>query len=325
MEWLNKFNEKQKYLLGGIVLGIGIICFLFGYLLSYFFIFPAIPLIILGSYIISQAKKESKNENDLNSKPKATTTKIILESEKQAYNDLISNNFCLDDQTSNFDCSLMIMALNQIRENKLFDPKDLPFDIDEKINEISEYGRKIFLSSKCKNFVSVDLETTGLDCETDRIVQISAVKVIDGEIVDIYEELVNPQKHIPKAASEINGICDEDVKNQETIDKILPNFINFIGKSTLVMHNDKFDLSFLRKESIRVYGENEIKNKHLCTMKLWKSRYCEKQQTNASAKLATLVINLLTKSEIQEYYANQHTAACDAVATARVFMKIYDD
>ncbi len=343
MKWFNNLNKKQKEILSGVLVIIGVVFVIIGIIVNYLFLVPAIVFPAFGVYVSHLAKKQ-KNDSENTDDNKSidirtlqsstmktisnieTSKNIITEYERNTYKSLISNKFELTDNTTNFECSLMVMALNQIVENKCYNPADLSFNINDKMNELSEYGKAKFLKSKFKSFISVDIETTGLSYETDKIIQISAVKVIDGVITETYEKYVNPKKHISKNASEINGIYDEDVKGAETIDIILPEFIDFIGKSAIVMHNEKFDLSFLKQASVQIYGENRIKNKHFCTMKLWKSLYKEIQNEEApSAKLSTLVVNLLSKDEISEYYANQHTATCDAVATAKVFMKMYSD
>lgn len=317
--WLNKLSKKQKETLGKTLIITGVI-FLILIAIHLLFIIPAIILLLFAGCIYKTINKDSiENNHEKNSLDNSK-----METEKNTYNDLKSNSFEIDENTSNFDCSLMLMALNQIIENKYYNPNDFTFDIYKKIDEIEKYGREKFLNSKYKDFVSVDLETTGLSFETDRIIQIAAVKVVNGEIVDIYKNLINPKKHIPIEASRINGIYDSDIKNAETIDKILPEFKEFIGNNTLVMHNENFDLSFLKAESIRVYNDNIIKNKHICTLQLWKTQFKEKQGVYPpSSKLSTLVENLLSKEEIKDFYSNQHTASGDAIATAKVFMKLF--
>ena len=218
------------------------------------------------------------------------------------------------------------MTLNQIKENNYFNHLDFNFNIDERINEIELLGKKFFNESKYNNFIALDLETTGLNPENDRIIQIALIKVANGIIVDKFTSLVNPQMHISSKASEINGIYDEDVKNNKTIQEIFPDIMNFIEKYPLVVHNAKFDISFLKNEYIRCFNKNMPYRKNICTMKLWKKLFFKFQNEDViSAKLNTLVINLLNKEEINEYQKNKHDAYCDAIATAKVFMKMYDN
>lgn len=94
--------------------------------------------------------------------------------------------------------------------------------------------------------VVFDVETTGLFAKDgDRIVEIAAVKVKKGEMVEEFESFINPERGIPIEASRINNITDDMVADSPTADKILPQMIDFIGGASLVGHNVKFDLEFL--------------------------------------------------------------------------------
>ena len=73
-------------------------------------------------------------------------------------------------------------------------------------------GRK--LNSYTPDYVLFDLETTGISCETDDVIEISAVKVAGGKIVDEFSTLVNPGRPIPAQASAVNGITDEMVQKE---------------------------------------------------------------------------------------------------------------
>ena len=79
------------------------------------------------------------------------------------------------------------------------------------------------------DYVLFDLETTGLDTVNDQIVEISALKVAGGKIVDEYSTLVNPGIHIPYQASCINGITDEMVKGAPTVEEAIRGFNLFAG------------------------------------------------------------------------------------------------
>ena len=106
------------------------------------------------------------------------------------------------------------------------------------------------------NYVLFDLETTGLSSETDAIVEISAIKVTDGEVLDEYSTLVNPGIHIPYAASSINGITDDMVKDSPSIDQALREFIAFSDNLVLVGHNIKnFDLKFIQRDAVNFLGK----------------------------------------------------------------------
>lgn len=95
-----------------------------------------------------------------------------------------------------------------------------------------------------KQFVVFDLETTGIHYTQD-IIEIGAVRVVNGEIVEEFSQLVKPDHSIPAEASAVNHITDEMVAGQPQIQEVLPSFLSFIGDDVLVAHNVRFDYSFL--------------------------------------------------------------------------------
>ena len=320
-KWFNNLSLKQQKIILITLSIISMIIVFVGIIVNFYILFIGfvffIPLLILLNIVEKKTKKKQEN---------ITKYDIQDSYERKKYKELISNNFDLDSIKNNFQCSLLIMTLNQIKENNYFNHLDFNFNIDERINEIELLGKKFFNESKYNNFIALDLETTGLNPENDRIIQIALIKVANGIIVDKFTSLVNPQMHISSKASEINGIYDEDVKNNKTIQEIFPDIMNFIEKYPLVAHNAKFDISFLKNEYIRCFNKNMPYRKNICTMKLWKKLFFKFQNEDViSAKLNTLVINLLNKEEINEYQKNKHDAYCDAIATAKVFMKMYDN
>ena len=106
------------------------------------------------------------------------------------------------------------------------------------------------------DYVVFDLETTGISPYKDKIVEISAVKVVDRKVKAEFSRLVNPECHISEGASAVNGIYDEMVENEPTIEEILPNFIDFIEDYILVGHNIyAFDLNFIYRDSEAIIGK----------------------------------------------------------------------
>ena len=79
------------------------------------------------------------------------------------------------------------------------------------------------------DFVVFDIETTGFSSENDKIIEIGAVKIENGEIVDRFSEFVNPECKIPYKITELTGITDEMVRDADSIDEILPKFLEFVG------------------------------------------------------------------------------------------------
>lgn len=129
-------------------------------------------------------------------------------------------------------------------------------------------------NNKEKNFVDdyvvFDLETTGLEPETSKIIEIGALKYRNNELVEEFSVLINPECKIPSIITEITGIKDEDVVNKKTIKEVLPEFILFIEDLPLIAHNSSFDLSFI-EENIHSLKLNPLKNKNIDTLEIAKT------------------------------------------------------
>ena len=100
------------------------------------------------------------------------------------------------------------------------------------------------------DYVAMDLETTGLNPRLDRIIEIGAVRVRDGEVVDTFCTYVNPAKSIPERITELTGIRNEDVAKAPYIEEVLPQFMEFLGEDNLLGHNIIFDYSFVKKAAV---------------------------------------------------------------------------
>jgi DNA polymerase-3 subunit epsilon len=94
-------------------------------------------------------------------------------------------------------------------------------------------------------FIAFDLETTGTVAGADAIVEIGAVRFIDGQVDAIFSTLVDPKRPIPPGASAVNGISNNMVIGQPLIDSLLPSFAEFCGDDIMVAHNAPFDAQFL--------------------------------------------------------------------------------
>ena len=94
-------------------------------------------------------------------------------------------------------------------------------------------------------YVVFDIETTGFSPEKNTIIEIGAVKVVDGKMQDKYSTFINPEVPIPFDIEKLTGINDAMVLPYPKIDQILPEFLKFVGDSALVAHNAGFDVGFV--------------------------------------------------------------------------------
>lgn len=122
------------------------------------------------------------------------------------------------------------------------------------------------------DYVVFDLETTGVSAIKDDIIEISAVKVLGGEVADTFSTLVNPGRPIPYYATQVNGITDEMVEDAPDIREALTDFLAFAGDAVLVGHNiQSFDLNFVSNAAEGLLGKT-VENDYIDT--LYMARSC---------------------------------------------------
>ena len=135
-------------------------------------------------------------------------------------------------------------------------------------NVKSEYN-KIDVSNYYENmdFVSFDVETTGLNAACDEIIQIGAAKFINGVMTDKFVTYVKPTTSISEKVSKINNIYDYMVQDAPDIKEALTSFIHFIGDALLIAHNSDFDMRFIQT-NLHALGFEILKNKVIDTLEL---------------------------------------------------------
>ena len=116
------------------------------------------------------------------------------------------------------------------------------------LKEIVTDGKGQSLDEK---YVVFDIETTGFSPVTNRIIEIGAVKVEHGEITERFSTFVNPQVPIPFHIEKLTSINDSMVMDADTIEVVLPQFLEFVGDAILVAHNANFDVSFIKENAKR--------------------------------------------------------------------------
>lgn len=160
-------------------------------------------------------------------------------------------------------------------------------------------------------FVVFDIETTGLSSENDRITEIGAVKIENGVVIDKFNEFVNPERDIPYKITELTGITNSMVEDAETIEVILPKFLEFIKGSVVVAHNAAFDTAFIKRNSQKL--NLKFENPIMDTIPLAKYLF----PTLKRFKLNTIAKHLGISLE------NHHRAVDDAKATAEILLHCF--
>lgn len=119
------------------------------------------------------------------------------------------------------------------------------------------------------DYVVFDIETTGLNKDKDFIIEIGALKYRNNILVDEFSYLINPNISLPQIITDITGIKDRDLIGKDTIDVILPKFIEFIEDLPLIAHNNSFDLGFINK-NLSNLNLSELNNENIDTLELSK-------------------------------------------------------
>ena len=105
------------------------------------------------------------------------------------------------------------------------------------------------LDKYVSDYTVFDLETTGISPQTDKVIEISAIKVRNVQVVGEFSSLVNPMRSIPYGATRVNGITDEMVADKPMFEKVLGDFLDFIEDDILVGHNiHDFDMKFIHRD-----------------------------------------------------------------------------
>jgi DNA polymerase III subunit epsilon len=123
-----------------------------------------------------------------------------------------------------------------------------------------------------KVFVAFDTETTGLDAEAGRIVEIGAVKFTKECVLGTFEEMIDPGMPMPSEASNINGITDAMLSGKPRAADVIPRFLEFANGSVLVAHNAPFDVGFVDAE-LRRLGLSHLANPTADTRLLAKAAF----------------------------------------------------
>lgn len=98
-----------------------------------------------------------------------------------------------------------------------------------------------------KSYIAFDLETTGLNPESNEIIEIGALKVRDGKVEERFMEFIKPEERISQTITKITGITNDMVADARPVSKVIPEFIEFCEEDVLIGHNVMFDYKFTKK------------------------------------------------------------------------------
>lgn len=185
-------------------------------------------------------------------------------------------------------------AYETIEQDNMFDKK-----------EVCDY-------LKNNSFVVFDFETTGLDTNTCKVIELGAIKVVNGVFVEEFSTFANPGMPIPEKITKLTSITDEVVKDRPSFSEILPDFLKFSKDCILVAHNQEYDVKILSR-----YCREEgykFENKTQCTLAL------------SNKLLPQLKAHKL--SNVGDYFGvenvHAHRAIGDVEVTAKVFCKLVE-
>lgn len=259
-------------------------------------IVPAVIFAIFGLSAILASKSIKRSRNSIEPSFTPTTSKFPLESVAEPSGETVRSQKRDQKEAETLSAIAECPGSEQYRLEK-----------HESEANSSLLSVTAFTPISKKRFVAFDLETTGLDAGGDMIIEIGAVRVEDGEITAEYQTLVNPERHVPDAATAVNHITDDMLVGCPKIHQALPAFLAFVGDDVLAAHNARFDASFIQQVCMR--NRFRVPAQFFDTMSL--ARYWPEAENK---KLETLI----SAAGIENDEA--HRALGDARAVARLIL-----
>lgn len=181
-------------------------------------------------------------------------------------------------------------------------------DLSEKANRT---GKGESLLALPATYTVVDLETTGLDPQWNDIIEFGAIRVENGVVSDRYSTLVNPGYKIDDFITELTGITNEMLASAPSVEKVLPDFLDFVGNSLVVGHNVNFDINFIYDTCTSVL-QKTFPNDFIDTMRLSRRLFPQERHHR--------LCDLIERFGIGD--AVEHRAFADAEQTNRCYLYI---
>lgn len=269
------------------------------------------------SLALNSNNQKSKDILSNNEKQKSSTSNIInLNLKTDLKTSALVNTLkrkCISELTimNNSQETIENIAKSFFKIKKDFFPtleKENSLIIDDKnlIETLSNFDKMLCL--RCKkntdelfdffNYVAIFVQTTGLSPSSSDIIEISALKISYGQIVEEFNTLVNPIKSIKRSVEVTTGILNSDVENARTLDMILPELLSFIQDYPLVAFNSKTVELFLNT-NLKKLGMPTIEKSIISVVSLYRIRYKNYHGTSCSlSDISTCCDDLLTKNDL---------------------------
>lgn len=167
---------------------------------------------------------------------------------------------------------------------------------------------------KGTTYIVFDIETTGLSVTQNKIIEIAAVKMVDGKEIDRYATFVNPHVRIPYNIQQLTNINDDMVKDAPDVAPVLAEFVQFAEDAVLVAHNARFDIGFVNAK-LKELGQPPLDNPVLDTLELARMLF----PTMKNHRLNTLAAKYKVSLE------NHHRAIDDTLALGEILNGLLED
>ena len=163
------------------------------------------------------------------------------------------------------------------------------------------------------DYTVVDIETTGLSPNRDSIIEISALRVRNSSVGDVFSSLINPGYEIPNFITELTGITNTMLQSAPKIDAVLPQFLEFLGNDVIVGHNVNFDINFLYDNSVELLSK-PLSNNFVDTMRIARKLFPDSPHHRLQDISLMLFVN----------YSDAHRAEQDCRITYQCYTKMIE-
>lgn len=163
-------------------------------------------------------------------------------------------------------------------------------------------------------YTVIDIETTGLSPVYDEIIELAAIKVRNGDVIDDFTSLVKPTFEIDEYIESLTGITNDMLSTAPSIQHVLPQFMDFIGKDVLIGHNVNFDINFIYDNTVSI-SYKALDNDFIDTMRIFKKLHPESEHHR-----------LYDLSNIYELdYSKAHRSLADCKITHQGYLHLYEE